>query len=249
MAAAMPLGERALQLDDASPEAHLFLANARYFERDWALAEKSYLKAVELAPNAAEIHGGYAAFLLIRRRFEEALAEVRLAQKLDPLSPTWNTWTCSWIALAGKREEGTVALERVAALHPNHWLPHHFLSVLYALASRLEEAKVEGERAVELSGGISATVTQLACVCYMMGDKTRADELFEKLQQRAHASYVPPTFLAWIHLARGEADTAFELLKEAARVKDPWLGFHRFQSPAPQPEDPRIDALLEGLGL
>jgi hypothetical protein len=123
------------------------------------------------------------------------------------------------------------------------------LSVLYSLASRLEEAKVEGERAVELSGGISATVTQLACVCYLRGDTTRADELFDMLQKRARTSYVPPTFLAWNHLARGEADAALELLQEAARVKDPWLGFHRFQSPAPQPEDPRIDALLKELGL
>jgi serine/threonine-protein kinase len=249
MAAAMPLGERALRLDDSSPEAHLFLANARFFERKWAMSEKSFLKAVELAPNAAEVHGGYAALLLVRRRFDEALAEVRLAQKLDPLSPTWNTWTCSWIALAGKREEGTVALESVAAKHPNHWLPHHFLSVLYALASRLEEAKAEGERAVELSGGISATVTQLACLCYQLNDMTRANELFDKLRQRARASYVPPTFLAWIHLARGETDDALELLQEAARGKDPWLNFHRFQSPAPHLEDPRFDSLLEGLGL
>jgi hypothetical protein len=52
-----------------------------------------------------------------------------------------------------------------------------------------------------------------------------------------------------VHLARGEADDAFELLQEAARIKDAWLGFHRFQSPAPHSDDPRIDALLEQLGL
>ena len=69
------------------------------------------------------------------------------------------------------------------------------------------------------------------------------------LLNRAQASYVAPTFLARVHLARGETDDAFEKLLEAARGKDPWLSFYRFASPAFHPDDPRLNALLEGLGL
>lgn len=250
LAAATPLVQRALELDDTIPEAHgLFGVAWGFFRRQWDAAEKSLVRAVELGPNMAEVHGNYGAFLLVKGRFDEALAEVKLAQRLDPLSPTWSTWTCTWLAFAGERDEGLAGLEKVAAMHPHHWMPHYYLSVLYAQAARLEEARVEAETAVELAGSVSITVAQLAQVCFLVGDKDRGDDHFELLRQRARASYVPPTFLAWIHLARGEADDAFEHLQEAVRGNDPWLIFHRFVSPELRPADARIEALLEGLGL
>jgi len=250
IAAAMPLVQRVLRLDDTIPDAHGSLGIIRgLFERQWEVAEKSLMKAVELGPNAAEPHGNYGLFLLVRGRTDEALAEVRLAQKLDPLSPNWSTWTCSWLAFAGERDEGMAGLENVAAMHPHHWMPHHYLGFMYAEASRLEDARAAAEKAVELSGGVSVTIAQLACVCYLLGDTRHGDEHFELLQERAHASYVPPTFLAWVHLARGETDDALVQLQEAARGNDGWLCFHRLESAAFHPGDPRIDALLEGLGF
>jgi len=250
LAAATPLVERALELDDTIPEAHdLFGIAWGFFRRQWDAAERSLRRAVELGPNMAEVHGNYGAFLLVKGRFEEALAEVKLAQRLDPLSPTWSTWTCTWLAFAGERDEGLAGLEKVAAMHPHHWMPHYYLSVLYAQAARLEEARVEAETAVELAGSVSITVAQLAQVCFLVGDTSNGDDHFELLRQRARTSYVPPTFLAWVHLARGEVDDAFEQLQEAVRGDDPWLIFHRFVSPVLRPADARIDALLEGLGL
>lgn len=250
LAAATPLVHRALELDDTLPEAHGLLGIARgFFRRQWDAAEKSLRKAVEFGPNVAAVHGNYGAFLLVKGRFDEALAEVKLAQKLDPLSPTWSTWTCTWLAFAGERDEGVAGLEKVVSMHPHHWMPHYYLSVLYAQAARLQDAGVEAEAAVELSGGVSITVTQLANVCFLVGDRRHGDEHFELLQERARTSYVPPTFLAWVRLARQETDEAFEHLQEAARGNDPWLIFHRFVSPALHPADTRIDALLEGLGL
>ena len=251
LAAAMPLLERALLLDDRSPLAHTMIGIARgCFERDWASAERSFVKAVEHGPNAVEAHAHYGLMLLLRGRFEEALAEVRMAKELDPLSPTWNAWACSWQAMAGEHEEGISGLENVVAIHPHHWLPHYHLGFLYIVASRLEEARAENEQAVELSGGVSATISQLACCHYLLGEKGHGDELFELLRQRARASYVPPTFLAWVHLTRGKVGDALEQLREAVRGKDPWLPFYRLIAPAFDPGgDPRIDVLLEEQGL
>jgi len=247
LAAAMPLLERALRIDDSSYVAHAILGIVRgCFERDWASAERSFLKAVEHGPNAVEPHAQYGAMLLLRGRFDEALSEVRLAQKLDPLSPAWSAWACTWRAMAGEQEEGISGLENVVAMHPNHWLPHYHLGFLYMAGGRLEEARAESEKAVELSGGVSATITQLACCHFLLSDTGHGDELLEALQQRAHASYVPPTFLAWVHLTRGQVGDALEQLHEAVRGKDPWLPFHRLMTSVFYPAgDPRIDALLE----
>ena len=247
LAVAMPLLERALRLDDRSPLVHAITGMARgCFERDWASAERSFVKAIEYGPNAVEPHAQYGMMLLLRGRFDEALTEVRLAQKLDPLSPVWSAWACAWRALAGEPEEGIRGLENVVAMHPHHWIPHYHLGFLYMGRDRVEEARAENEKAVELSGGVSAAITQLACCHYLLGDTGHGDELFEALQQRARASYVPPTFLAWVHLTRGEIDDALEQLHEAVRGKDPWLPFNRLMASVFHPGgDPRIDALLE----
>ena len=250
LAAALPLTERALGLDDTIYDVHSFLGIAHgFFEHNWAAAEKSLVKGVELGPGAADAHGNYGAFLVARGRYDEALAEVRLAHKLDPLSPTYSAWTCSWTAYAGEVSEGIAGLERVVAMHPHYWIPHHELSVLYSQGSRVGEAKAEAGKAVELSGGVSQAVARLACACYQLGDATRGNESFEKLQQRARASYVPPTFLAQIHLARGETDAALERLQEAARRKDPWLAFHLPYARPLHARDPRVDAVIASIGL
>jgi tetratricopeptide (TPR) repeat protein len=204
LAAALPLAERALALDDALYYVHSFLGVLQgFFLRDWATAEASLLKAVTLGPNAVDAHGNYGALLLVRGRLREALAEVRLAHQLDPLSPGYSTWTCSWRAMAGELNEAVDALEKVVAMHPYNWNPHEALSLLYETVSRLQDARVEADAAVRISGGVSQTLTRLACVCYAQGDRSRGDEVFDVLQQRARASYVPPTFLAWVHLGGG----------------------------------------------
>lgn len=78
---------KALSLDPESPEAHSSLALIKHhFEWDWVGAEVEYKRAVELQPNFATAHHRYAWFLSDMARHEEALAEIQLAQKLDPSS-------------------------------------------------------------------------------------------------------------------------------------------------------------------
>jgi hypothetical protein len=73
--------------------------------------------------------------------------------------------------------------------------------------------------------------------------------MFDFLRKRARATYVPPTFFAWIHLARGEADEAVEELERGFRGLDPWLTFHRHMAPPNAADDPRIDAVIKRIGL
>ena len=56
--------ERALALNDASPEAHIALGEVhRFFEWDWKAAEQAYRRAIDLAPNHAVAHHWYAMLL------------------------------------------------------------------------------------------------------------------------------------------------------------------------------------------
>jgi tetratricopeptide (TPR) repeat protein len=52
---------------------------------DWPGAEQEYKRAIELYPGYATAYQWYSGLLFELGRYEEALAEIKHAQQLDPL--------------------------------------------------------------------------------------------------------------------------------------------------------------------
>jgi len=78
---------KALEIDEALPEAHASLAYASfYYDWDWSGAEREFKRSIELNPAYATAHMFYSGYLAVIGRRREALAEVEKAQELDPLS-------------------------------------------------------------------------------------------------------------------------------------------------------------------
>jgi len=78
---------KALELDDSLAEAWASLAAVKmWFDWDWTEAERAYKRAIELNPNYATAHDGYAMLLWERERFDEAIEQNTKAGDLDPLS-------------------------------------------------------------------------------------------------------------------------------------------------------------------
>ena len=81
------LAQKALDLDAQAPEAYAALGTVkRIYDWDWAGAEADFKRAVELNPNYARAHLGYALLLSCLDRDDEALVEIRRAMEIDPLS-------------------------------------------------------------------------------------------------------------------------------------------------------------------
>ncbi|PYT06301.1 MAG: hypothetical protein DMF60_09670, partial [Acidobacteria bacterium] len=83
---------KALQLDETLAEAHtsLALVNMNY-DWDWPEAEKHCKRAIELKPGYAWAHDWYGIYLGWTGHLDEAKAELKQAQDLDPLSLPINT--------------------------------------------------------------------------------------------------------------------------------------------------------------
>jgi Tfp pilus assembly protein PilF len=78
---------KALELDSTLAEPHASIAYARfYYDWDWPGAEAEFKQAIALNPNYAAAHDWYSYYLTAMRRPDEALAEIRRAQEIDPLS-------------------------------------------------------------------------------------------------------------------------------------------------------------------
>jgi serine/threonine protein kinase/tetratricopeptide (TPR) repeat protein len=243
--------ERALAIEPETPEAHSLLGVVlTFFERNREAGEATLRRAVELGPNLSQCHSNLAIHLLTAGKIDEAISEARIALRLDPLSVTNNAWVGGWLAYAGRLEEGVEQLRRTIEMHPQEWLPHHQLSEVHtACTHELEAARIEAEQAVELSGGLSVPLQQLAGVLYRLGRVDEADRIRERLHRRAQESYVAPTFLAHIALASGDGEAALGYIEQAARSQDPWLGLTRLFLPSFTGVDPRVEELLDRLDV
>ena len=81
------LAQKALSLDPETPEAYAALGTVkRIYDWDWAGAEGDFRRAIELNPNYARAHVGYALLLSCLGRGDEALVEIKHAMEIDPLS-------------------------------------------------------------------------------------------------------------------------------------------------------------------
>ena len=76
---------RALAIDEKNPQVHFQMAEyLTQYEWQWEAAGKEYRRAIELNPNEAAYHGGYATYLDDLGRFSDGFKEHQEAQRLDP---------------------------------------------------------------------------------------------------------------------------------------------------------------------
>jgi serine/threonine-protein kinase len=130
--------EKALEIDNTLADAHSVLALYRCFlEWDWEGAEKAWQQALRLNPNLAGAHAGYAHFLSIIGRKDEALPHIELALELDPLSPILHHTYGQVLGYYHRRWDNAIAAYRKALeIEPN--LPFAFGNLSNVLAKKGE---------------------------------------------------------------------------------------------------------------
>ena len=125
--------ERAVALDDSSARAHVILAGTKVlFDLDWKGAEQHFQRALALNPNDALAHHWYAnLYLAPEGRLQEAIAEMKVAQQLDPLSLIINTDLGYTYYLADDDDDALTQFRDVLQMDPEFVPAHYDLSKLY----------------------------------------------------------------------------------------------------------------------
>jgi len=115
--------EKAIELDPLLAEAHEALGVVFARDGQWEQAEKSFRRAIELDPNRSSTYDDYAEWVLnVLGRTEEALQQLRVAEKLDPLSPEVHKSLAWALILAGRNEEAAEYSLKLPADHPTKWM-------------------------------------------------------------------------------------------------------------------------------
>ena len=83
----------------------------------------------------------------------------------------------------------------------------------------LQEAVVESDAGVRLSGGRLPFTSQLGYAYARIGEHVRAGEIFKELEELSKTAYVSPYDFALINTALGRNDAAFECLERALQER------------------------------
>jgi tetratricopeptide (TPR) repeat protein len=252
---AMPLAKaaamRALELDGNLAEAHTALAIIRLlFDWDWAGAEASFRRAIELNVGHAQAHHWFSMFLSTRDRHAESLREIRKAQELDPLSIVISQNLGRAYHHARRYDEAVDQYRRTIELESRYYTTHVMLAHSLLRLSRDEEAVASLRSAQAIAGRVPMILSDLACVLAKMGDLEEPRRILHELTELAQRQYVSPYCLATAHFAVEEEEAALELFEAAYEQRStllPFIGTNGHL--ASLHHHPRFVRLLERLDL
>jgi serine/threonine-protein kinase len=204
----------ALALDGDLGEAHGVLALLRMVhDFEWAGAEAEFRLALELSPNAADIHDHYGWLCAALERWEEALALVRRAQELDPL--THRADYAATLLRAGRHEEALQRALRCVEFEPDYGRGRSTLGWAYIKNGMPERGIAELERAVGLVPGNTLLLAQLGQAYGESGRPDAARDVLRSLTELSRERYVSPYHLAYVYTGLGERDRAVDCLERA----------------------------------
>ena len=214
---------RALEIDENSAEAHSSMAFIK-FRWDWdrSATEREFQTAIRLKPAYAPAHQWYSSYLVAVERFDEAIAEAKRTEELEPLSFVASSHL-GWIYyLSGDNDKAIEQCRKILELDPSSFPARRYLGLAYEGKGLYAEAIAEFQTGVRLSG--SPLMLGLLGHAYAVSGKTaEAKQVLADLQQLQGQRYVSPYTVAAIHAGLGDQDQAFKWLETAVEERDIWL--------------------------
>ncbi len=226
-----------------------------YYDWDWAGAEASYKKALELDPGNAINYIRYSAALAALGKHKEALILADKAVELDPVSRA-SLHNLGWTnLLASNFKKSTEAFGKALELHPNWVWGHVKKGYGHSFLGECDEALALSERAQELlSDGWGSELLQITfAFAYTQCNKPKdAERVINRFLEYAHENTIEdPYTLSTIYEIKGDYKNA--LLWEEKTVEGHYPSAYLMNIPIFYKKDffnsPEHQALLRKMGL
>jgi non-specific serine/threonine protein kinase len=243
--------QKAIQLDPGLAEPYVALSiHMMQAERDVAEAIRTAQKAVALNPDLAIAHHALAVAYNTARRSEEALAEVRRAAALDPLTPLFQAHVGWILHCLGRDDEAWQVLKSSLEVHPNDYYLSRILTYCSNTLERHREAIEAAKRIASLTKSKSVAQGILGFGYAKAGEEERARAIIAEQRSEVEREPFLAFFLGLIHCVLGDKKEAIDWLERAEQAR---LGLLIILAPEPSFDplrsEPRFQALLRKLGL
>ena len=242
--------QKALELDSTLAEPHATLGYvALYFDWDLAAAEREFRVAIARNPSYATAHEWYGLLLTVMGRFNEAQAEERRAQALEPLSVAVSG-TAGWVLhYSGKQRDAERVLRSALRADSTFPLGHLYLGRVLQFEGQLDSALVHFEATGPLRDWVP-TIAGEGYVYAQQGRRDAAQAVLRRLDSLSATRYVTPYAVALVHAALHQPDSAFAWLDRAVNERTHWVVWlNRDLRWTPVHGDPRFAALVHRVGL
>lgn len=244
--------ERALALRPDLAEAHTALANVLLnHDWDWEGAARAFRHALQLNPGYAVAYHWYGLYLAAVGRHGEALAAVRRARELDPMSLVMATALARQLYFQRDYDLAVREYRGVLAQDPG------FATARLGLALALAQSGATGEAVAELGRAVGGAgeprpvaLALLAHAQGRAGARTEAEATLARLRAAAGERYVPPEYFALAHLGLGETEPALEWLERACDARSASIVYLQVDPLLdPLRADPRFERLRAQVGF
>jgi TolB-like protein/thioredoxin-like negative regulator of GroEL len=241
--------QRALSLDPNTASAYVASGLADTFRSRWAEADKSYRRALVLAPGDAEAVNQYAQFLSSIGQLEPSLREIERAQQLDPLSPIIGVIHAGVLASLRRDAAAEAQIKSVLAGHPDFAAARTWAAVQYIDRKMYSEAEAELRSSAKLNGQNEDTKALLARGMADPAQRAAAVSSLETSPDNADIRRDPIWYAVYL-ISLGERGRALDELEIYAAKRNSafemWLWNRSFD---PLREEPRFKAVLAELAL
>jgi TolB-like protein/DNA-binding winged helix-turn-helix (wHTH) protein/Flp pilus assembly protein TadD len=240
---------RALDLDNTLGEAHTSLAFIiDGFDWDWEAADREFRRGIELNPGYATAHHWYAWHLSLLGRHRDAIAEMKKANSLDPLSLIINADLAELLLIAHFDDASIQQSRKTIEMDVTFSMAHNQLGQAYLQQHKYDQAIAELRKAIQLSEGSPTCTANLARAYAVSGSRDEAVQLLGELKKRSSPGYSNAPEIAVIYAALGDRDQAMTWLEQGYEERfNPGVllrpGFDPLRS------DPRFQALIRRVGL
>jgi TolB-like protein len=227
----------AIEVDSKLGEAHNALAWVKYVH-DWDFqgAEEEFKRAVNLSPGNANIHLWYGNYLTQAGRFDESIAEMNVAESLDPLSPFLGSLAATPLLGSRQYDKAIEQLHKVQELDPNLPLPHIFLQQAYEGKSDFPNAIREWQQVALGFGGkleiVTARTEKLRRAFAEGGERGYWQTQLEFLKADSKRSPADSYSFAPLYARVGDRNRAFQSLEKALQEHSQELTLWLLTEPA-----------------
>jgi TolB-like protein/Tfp pilus assembly protein PilF len=223
-ASAKAAADRALALDESSPEAHCAMGLST-MHGDWDIvrARAAFERAIALNPSHAAAHQmlGWCTFGF--GEYAAALEPLGRARELDPLNVSLvveEAWPYMYGGLHGI---GLDLCRRAVTLDSGFGLGHYNVGNCLEALGRHAEALACFERAVECMGPSPWMLASIGTVSISLGDPSRAREVLATLDEQGRAGVAVWLSIAIVRDALGEAEPALKALERSIETHEPFV--------------------------
>ncbi|MCI0423336.1 MAG: tetratricopeptide repeat protein, partial [Acidobacteria bacterium] len=242
---------RALENDDQLAEAHAVLAMIQMgYKWDWSAAERECQRALALNPNYATAHDYYAEYCSAMGRHEQAIAAIKRAQELEPLSLIINCDVGCNLFRARQYEQAVDQLRNTIEMDPGFALAHWALGWTYEARGLFQEALAEFEEAFRRFDSGPLMLASMGHAYAACGNTCEALKVLDQLLEISRRRYVSPYDMALLCTGLGDKAQAFDWLEKACQDHPFDLVYLKVEPRLdPLRSDARFESLLQRLGL